>query len=79
MKYLVVGISPIFFLYLFGIVLTPLGLVLFSMGLFTSILASSLFVRETVSTAIFAVGALFLLFAILFDIQMSVRNNGRNR
>jgi len=75
MKYLVLGMSPIFFFYVFGLVLAPLGLLLFLAGLFTRILSSSLFVRETVSTEIFIVGAIFLLFAMLFDIQSN--KNGK--
>ena len=76
MKYLVLGMSPIFFLYLAGFVLAPLGAGMFLWGLFSSILSGSLFVREVVSSIIFIIGALFLLFAMLFDIQMSRNGNG---
>ena len=75
MKYLVLGMSPIFFLYAAGLVLTPLGAGMFLWGLFRSILSGSLFVREVVSSVVFIMGALFLLFAMLFDIQMS--RNGK--
>jgi glycosyltransferase involved in cell wall biosynthesis len=77
MKYLVLGMSPIFFLYVAGLMLTPLGAGMFLWGLFRSILSGSLFVREVVSSIIFIMGALFLLFAMLFDIQMS--RNGIDR
>ena len=76
MKYLVLGFSPVFILYVLGLVLAPVGFLLFIVGLFMPTLAQSLFIRQVVSTAIFSVGAMFLLFAMLFDIQLS--RNGLN-
>ena len=71
MKYLVLGMSPVFFLYLLGLLLAPLGAGMFLVGLFKSILAGSLFVREVVSSIVFIMGVLFLMFAMLFDMQLS--------
>jgi glycosyltransferase involved in cell wall biosynthesis len=78
MKYLVLGFSPIFILYILGIILTPLGLFFGIISFFNRLIAGSLFVSEVISSIIFLTGTIFLLFAMLFDIQMSRSGNGKN-
>lgn len=70
MKYIVLSFHPVVFFYLFGFLLTLLGLLA---GLFTFnyvfIQGGPLFVRGVLSILIFALGLQFLSFALLFDIQ----------
>lgn len=70
MKYIVLSFHPVVFFYLFGFLLTLLGLLA---GLFTFnyvfIHGGPLFVRGVLSILIFALGLQFLSFALLFDIQ----------
>jgi glycosyltransferase involved in cell wall biosynthesis len=72
MKYVVLSFHPIVVFYLFGSVLTLLGL---GAGLFTVyyvlIVHGPLFIRGVLSLLIFALGLQFLSFALLFDIQES--------
>jgi len=71
-KYLILSFNPLVFFYLFGMVLAPLG---FGLGVWSIYLwvyqGTSLFIRAALSTLIFIVGLQFLLFAMLFDMQMS--------
>jgi len=70
MKYVVLSFHPLVLFYLFGIILTPIGL--FS-GLFSLyhkyVMGEALFVRGALSLLVFIIGVQFLLFAMLFDMQ----------
>jgi glycosyltransferase involved in cell wall biosynthesis len=70
MKYVILSFHPIVIFYLFGLVLTILGL---CAGLFTAyyvfVQQGPLFVRGVLSLLIFALGMQFLSFALMFDIQ----------
>jgi glycosyltransferase involved in cell wall biosynthesis len=70
MKYIVLSFHPLVIFYLFGMVLTLLGL---GAGLFTVyyvlIEHGPLFIRGVLSLLIFALGMQFLSFALMFDIQ----------
>ena len=70
MKYVVLSFHPVVIFYLFGSVLTLLGL---GAGLFTVyyvlIVHGPLFIRGVLSLLIFALGMQFLSFALMFDIQ----------
>jgi glycosyltransferase involved in cell wall biosynthesis len=70
MKYVVLSFHPVVIFYLFGMVLTLLGL---CAGLFTVyfvfIQHGPLFIRGVLSLLIFAIGMQFLSFALMFDIQ----------
>jgi glycosyltransferase involved in cell wall biosynthesis len=70
MKYVVLSFHPLVLFYMFGIILTPLGI--FG-GLFTLyykfVMGGSLFVRGALSLLMFILGVQFLLFAMLFDMQ----------
>lgn len=72
MKYVVLSFHPLVIFYLFGSILTLLGLLA---GLFTIyyvlIEQGPLFIRGVLSLLIFAIGLQFLSFALLFDIQES--------
>jgi glycosyltransferase involved in cell wall biosynthesis len=79
-KYLFLSLNPIFFFYMAGIVLTPVGIALGIFSLYYKIvLNGDLFIRGVLSLLIFMIGIQFLLFAMLFDIQISNSDNGRNR
>ena len=77
MKYVVLSFHPLVLFYMLGIVLTPIG---FFGGLFTLyykyVLGGSLFVRGALSLLVFILGVQFLLFAMLFDMQV---NNSESR
>lgn len=70
MKYVWLSFHPLVLFYLFGIVLTPIGIL---GGLFSLyhkfILGESLFVRGVLSLLIFIIGMQFLFFAMFFDMQ----------
>ncbi len=72
MKYVVLSFHPLVIFYLFGFVLTLIGLLA---GLFTLyyvlVQHGALFIRGVLSLLIFAIGFQFLSFALLFDIQES--------
>jgi hypothetical protein len=79
-KYLFLSLNPIFFFYMAGIVITLVGIALGIFSLYYKIvMLGDLFVRGVLSLLIFMIGIQFLLFAMLFDIQMSSSSNGRNR
>jgi glycosyltransferase involved in cell wall biosynthesis len=75
-KYLILSFNPLVFFYFFGILLTPIG---FGLGVWSIYLwltqGMALFIRASLSTLIFIVGLQFLLFAMLFDMQMEQRDN----
>ena len=78
MKYVVLSFHPLVLFYMLGIVLTPTGL--FG-GLFTLyykyVMGGSLFVRGILSLLVFILGVQFLLFAMLFDMQVNDREGRR--
>lgn len=72
MKYILLSFHPLVFFYLFGLILTPLGLLagIYSIY-FVLIEEGPLFIRATLSLLIFILGIQFLFFAMLFDMQMN--------
>ena len=80
MKYVVFSFHPLVLFYMLGIVLAPIGL--FG-GLFTLyykfVIGGSLFVRGALSLLVFIVGMQFLLFAMLFDMQVNDRESRSGR
>jgi len=79
MKYVVLSFHPLVFFYLFGIILTPMGLlgVLYSLY-YKFVQGGDLFIRLALSSLLFIVGVQFLLFAMQFDMQVNERES-RNR
>lgn len=79
MKYVVLSFHPLVFFYLFGIILTPMGLlgVLYSLY-YKFVQGGDLFIRLVLSFLLFIVGVQFLLFAMQFDMQVNERES-RNR
>lgn len=72
MKYIVLSFHPLVIFYLFGFMLTLVGIIA---GIYTLywvfIESGALFIRGVLSLLIFAIGLQFLSFALLFDIQES--------
>ncbi len=72
MKYIVLSFHPVVIFYLFGSVLSIMGL---SAGVYTAYFVfidhGPLFIRGVLSLLIFALGMQFLSFALMFDIQES--------
>ena len=77
MKYVVLSFHPLVLFYMLGIMLAPIG---FLGGLFALyykyVVGGSLFVRGALSLLVFILGVQFLLFAMLFDMQV---NNSESR
>ena len=71
-KYLVLDFHPLALFYYFGAVTTFLGFVggIWSVYAWQS-LGSALFVRMSLSMLLFMIGTLFLMFAMLFDMQVN--------
>lgn len=69
MKYLFLNLNPIAFFYLAGIILTPVGL-------FLSFRNYPIFFKDILALPLLLLGLQFLLFAMLFDMQI---NNNENR
>ena len=71
-KYLVLDFHPLALFYLFGAGTTVFGVLggLWSLYLFVMV-DESLFVRASLSMMLFLIGSLFLMFAMLFDMQVS--------
>ncbi len=71
-KYFVLDFHPLALFYLFGAGTTVFGLLggLWSLYLFV-VVGESLFVRVSLSMMLFLIGSLFLMFAMLFDMQVS--------
>lgn len=80
MKYVIFSFHPLVLFYFFGIILAPLGFlgVLYSLY-YKFIEGGDLFIRVTLSLLAFMLGVQFLLFAMLFDMQVDTneRRNGR--
>ena len=69
-KYLVLDFHPLALFYLFGVILTALGIAGGGWTIYSSaVFNDSLFLRGTVSLLVFSLGCLFLMFAMLFDMQ----------
>lgn len=69
-KYLVLDFHPLALFYLFGAALTTLGILGGGWSLYAKfILGDSLFVRASSSLLMFSVGSMFVMFAMLFDMQ----------
>jgi glycosyltransferase involved in cell wall biosynthesis len=80
MKYVVFSFHPLVLFYMFGIILTPVGF----LGLLYSLYykfaqGGDLFVRLVLSILLFIVGVQFLLFAMLFDMQVNERESRSER
>lgn len=77
-KYIVFSFHPLVLFYLLGIILTPIG---FFGGLYTLyykyVLGGSLYVRGILSLLVFILGVQFLLFAMLFDMQVNDKEGRR--
>ena len=71
MKYVVLSFHPLVLFYMLGIILTPIG---FFGGLYSIyykfVIGGDLFVRGALSLLVFILGVQFLLFAMLFDMQV---------
>jgi len=79
-KYVMLSFHPLVLFYTLGIILTPLG---FIGGLYALhhkyVMAGSLFVRGVLSLLLFILGLQFLLFAMLFDMEMDRSERGSGR
>ena len=80
MKYVVFSFHPLVLFYMFGVILTPMGF----LGLLYSLYykfaqGGSLFVRGVLSFLLFILGVQFLLFAMLFDMQVNERESRSER
>ncbi len=77
MKYVVMSFHPLVFYYLFGTILSALGIT----GVIVTLVEkfvwgeAVLFTHGTLSLVVFTLGALFLLFAMLFDMEQE-KNGG---
>ncbi len=71
-KYLVLDFHPLALFYLFGAATAGVGVLggLWSMYS-TIVLGNALFVRASLSLLVFTVGSMFLMFAMLFDMQVN--------
>ena len=77
-KYVLLSFHPLVLFYMFGIILTPIG---FFGGLFSLyskyVWGGSLYVRGILSLLVFILGVQFLLFAMLFDMQVNDKEGRR--
>ena len=80
MKYVVFSFHPLVLFYMLGIVLTPIGILggLFALY-YKYVIGGALFVRGALSLLVFIVGMQFLLFAMLFDMQVNDRESRSRR
>ena len=71
-KYLVLDFHPLALFYLFGAATTVVGTIggVWSIYAFV-LLGDSLFVRASLSMLVFLIGSLFVMFAMLFDMQVN--------
>lgn len=76
MKYVVMGFHPLVFYYFFGAIFSVLGLLVGVYALhFKFVQGYPIFVPAVISILVFGLGAQFLLFAMLFDMQAE-KNGG---
>jgi len=80
MKYVVFSFHPLVLFYMLGIVLTPIGILggLFALY-YKYVIGGPLFVRGVLSLLVFIIGVQFLLFAMLFDMQVNDRESRSGR
>ena len=76
MKYIVFSFHPLILFYMLGIVLTPIGIFggLFALY-YKYVIGGPLFIRGVLSLLLFIIGVQFLLFAMLFDMQVNDRES----
>lgn len=76
MKYIVFSFHPLVLFYMLGIVLTPIGIFggLFALY-YKYVIGGPLFIRGVLSLLLFIIGVQFLLFAMLFDMQVNDRES----
>jgi glycosyltransferase involved in cell wall biosynthesis len=80
MKYVVLSFHPLVLFYIFGIILTPIGFLAGFYSLYYKfMLEGSLFIRLTLAFLLFMVGMQFLLFAMLFDMEVDRSECGSGR
>jgi len=74
-KYLVLDFHPLALFYLFGAAMAGLGVVGGVWSLYAKlVLGNPLFVRAASSLMLFTMGSMFLMFAMLFDMQVNESN-----
>jgi len=80
MKYVVFSFHPLVLFYMLGIVLTPIGILSGLFALYYKyVIGGALFVRGALSLLVFIIGVQFLLFAMLFDMQVNDRESRSGR
>ncbi len=71
-KYLVLDFHPLALFYLFGAATAGLGILGGLWSLYaTLVLGSGLFIRASLSMMLFTMGSMFIMFAMLFDMQVN--------
>ncbi len=76
MKYVVLSFHPLVFFYMLGLVLAPLGILAGLFALYYHyVMGVPLFIRGVLSFILFITGIQFLLFAMLFDMQVDERES----
>jgi glycosyltransferase involved in cell wall biosynthesis len=79
MKYVWLSFHPLVLFYLFGFLLTPIGVLGAIFSLYNKFaLGGDLFVRGVLSLLIFIIGIQFLSFAMFFDMQVDGSSQNRN-
>lgn len=71
-KYLVLDFHPLALFYIFGATMAGLGILGGGWSVFSKIvLGNSLFLRASLSLLMFSIGSMFIMFAMLFDMQVN--------
>jgi hypothetical protein len=71
-KYLVLDFHPLALFYYFGALVTLVGILGGGWSIYAKLsLGDKLFVRATTSLLLFSMGSMFLMFAMLFDMQVN--------
>ena len=69
-KYIILNFHPLVFFYFFGTVSVLTSLFLFIFALYNKLAVDEpLFIRATLALILFAIGSMFVLFAMLFDME----------
>jgi len=78
MKYIILGFHPLVFFYFFGAILTAIGIIAGLGTLWEKFVAGFpvLFVHGVLSFLVFMMGMMFLLFAMLYDMEQERNTNG---
>lgn len=72
LKYLILDFHPLALFYVFGALMTTLGLLGGGWSVYAKFgLGNPLFVRAVTSLLVFSIGSMFLMFAMLFDMQVN--------